>query len=54
MKNYQQRKAEAEAEKEWKLIRTLGFADNSVEEEWQDKDGNIKYIMTVSPHGDAC
>lgn len=45
---------EAEAKKEWKLIRTLGFADNSVEEEWQDKDGNIKYIMTVSPHGDAC
>jgi hypothetical protein len=30
------------------------FADNSVEEVWEDKDGKRKRVMVVAPHGDAC
>lgn len=44
----------AEAAREWKKVETCHYADNSVEEIWEDKDGNRKTIMTVSPHGDAC
>ena len=43
-----------EAEKEWKLIGTYGYADNSVEEVWESKDGERKTVMTVWPHGDIC
>lgn len=44
----------AEAAKEWRKVETLYWADNSIEEVWEDKDGNRKTIMTVGPHGDAC
>lgn len=44
----------AEKAKEWKKIGTYGYADNSVEEVWEDKDGNRKTVMVVGPHGDAC
>ena len=44
----------AEDAKCWKLVRTLYWADNSVEEIWEDKDGNQKTVMAVAPHGDAC
>ena len=38
----------------WHNIETNYYADNSVEEVWEDKDGNRKTIMTVAPHGDVC
>lgn len=38
----------------WKKVGTYGYADNSVEEVWEDKDGNRKTVMVVCPHGDAC
>ena len=44
----------AEKAREWRLIETIYWADNSEEEIWEDKDGNRKTLMTVSPHGDAC
>lgn len=44
----------AEIEKCWKLIETTCWADNSVEEVYEDKDGNRKTVIVVAPHGDAC
>jgi len=44
----------AEKAREWKLVETIGWADNSVEEIYEDKDGNRKTVMVVGPHGDAC
>lgn len=44
----------AEKAREWKLVETVFWADNSEEEIWEDKDGNRKTVMTVAPHGDAC
>lgn len=38
----------------WKLVDTMYFADNSVEEIWEDKDGVRERRMVVGPHGDAC
>lgn len=38
----------------WKLKATVGYADNSVEEIYEDKNGVEKRVMTVAPHGDAC
>lgn len=38
----------------WKKVGTYAYADNSVEEVWEDKDGNRKTVMAVYPHGDAC
>lgn len=38
----------------WKHIETYYYADNSVEEVWEDKDGVRKTVMTVGPHGDCC
>jgi hypothetical protein len=43
-----------EADREWKLIATYGYADNSVEEVYEDKDGVQQTVMVVGPHGDAC
>lgn len=45
---------EAEAARQWRYVETLYWADNSVEEIWEDKDGNRKTVMTVGPHGDVC
>ena len=44
----------AEAAREWRYVETIYWADNSVEEIWEDKDGNRKNIMVEGPHGDAC
>lgn len=44
----------AEETREWKLVKTIYWADNSEEEVWEDKDGVQKTVMTVAPHGDAC
>lgn len=54
-----QRKAQkdyddAEAAREWKLVTTVAYADNSVEELWRDKNGIEKTVMVVPPHGDVC
>ena len=46
-------KANEEARK-WKLVDTCSYADNSVEEIWEDKNGVRKTVMKVAPHGDAC
>ena len=38
----------------WRLKETIHYADNSVEEVYEDKDGKLKRVMTVYPHGDIC
>ena len=38
----------------WKLVETLYWADNSVEEIWQAEDGEKRTVMVVHPHGDCC
>lgn len=43
-----------EEEKEWRLVETNGYADNSVEEVYESKYGERKTVMAVAPHGDAC
>lgn len=40
--------------KEWHKVDTIYWADNSVEEVWEDKDGNRKTVVVIGPHGDAC
>lgn len=44
----------AEKAREWKKVDVIYWADNSVEEIWEDKDGNRKGFMAVGPHGDVC
>lgn len=46
-------KAEDDA-RGWHLIKTVGYADNSVEEIYEDKDGIQKTVTAIAPHGDAC
>ena len=43
----------ADNEREWRLIGTYGFADNSIEEVYEDKDGVRKTVMVMAPHGDV-
>ena len=43
-----------ETEKEWQLINTLYYADNSIEKVYENKYGERKTVMVVQPHGDAC
>lgn len=40
--------------RDWRKVDTIYYADNSVEEIWEDKDGNRENRMVVAPHGDAC
>ena len=42
----------AEDAKQWRLVERIEYADNSVEEIYEDKDGNRKREMIVYPHGD--
>lgn len=44
----------ADDARQWRYVETIYWADNSVEEIWEDKDGNRKIVMKVGPHGDAC
>ena len=44
----------ADEAREWKLVQRICWADNSIEEIYQDKDGNRKSEMVCQPHGDAC
>lgn len=43
-----------EEQKEWKKIAEYCYADNSVEEVWENRYGERKTIMSVYPHGDVC
>ncbi len=49
-----QKEKEADEAREWKYVETIYWADNSVEEVWEDKDGVRKNVMVTAPHGDAC
>lgn len=40
--------------KQWRFVERICWADNSVEEIYEDKDGNRKNVMVEGPHGDAC
>lgn len=44
----------ADEAREWKLKGRFGYADNSVEDVYVDKEGVEKRVMVVAPHGDAC
>lgn len=48
-----ERKA-AEDAREWCTVGESHFADNSVEEVQEDKDGDRRSILKVHAHGDAC
>lgn len=37
---------------EWKTVKTIPYADNSVEEKQIDKYGNVRYIMVEAHKGD--
>lgn len=39
---------------EWKTVKRIGYADNSVEEIQVDRFGNKRKRMIVGPGGDAC
>lgn len=49
-----QKEKELEEAQEWKYVETVYYADNSVEEIWENKYGERKSVMTVGPHGDMC
>ena len=53
-KQAQEAYKKAEVEKEWRKVDTIYWADNSVEEIWENKYGERKTIMVEYPHGDAC
>lgn len=44
----------ADEAREWKKIDTICWADNSIEDVYEDKDGNRKNVLVVGPHGDVC
>ena len=39
---------------EWKEVRRISYADDSVEAVQQDKFGRTRQVMVEAPHGDAC
>ena len=45
---------EADDARQWQYVRTIYWADNSIEEIWRDKDGAEKTVLVTGPHGDAC
>lgn len=49
----EERKA-AEDAREWRTVGEVHFADNSVEEIQEDKDGNRRSILKIYAHGDIC
>lgn len=44
---------DAENERCWRLIGTYGYADNSIEEVYEDRNGIRKTVLAVMPHGDV-
>ncbi|MCD8397502.1 MAG: hypothetical protein LUD12_10060 [Lachnospiraceae bacterium] len=51
-KEAQEKEEKEELEKEWRLVETCCYADNSVEEIYENKYGEHKNVMAVYPHGD--
>lgn len=54
-----QAEARTEAKREddarqWKFVERNYYADNSVEDTYEDKDGIRKTVMVTGPSGDAC
>lgn len=45
---------QAEEARQWEFVERIYWADNSVEEIYEDKDGNRKTVLVTGPHGDAC
>lgn len=45
---------EADDARQWQYVRTIYWADNSIEEIWRDKDGIEKREQVTGPHGDVC
>lgn len=57
--NELQAEARAEAKRadearEWTFVERIHYADNSIEDTYEDKDGIRKTVMVEGPHGDAC
>ena len=44
----------AEKDHQWKHMDTLYWADNSIEEVWEDRFGNRKTVQVAGPCGDTC
>lgn len=44
---------EEEKQKDWKRVETYYYADNSVEDVYENKYGERKTVMNVYPHGDV-
>jgi len=38
----------------WTKVRDIHFADNSIEQEQVDRNGNTRRVMIDGPHGDIC
>lgn len=38
----------------WTKVGEIHYADNSIVEKQQDKDGRVRYVTLVHPHGDVC
>ncbi len=45
---------EADEARKWSYVRTIYWADNSIEEVYVDKDGIEKREQVTGPHGDVC
>ena len=55
LQKIERNRLEAEDEaKEWKFVKTIYWADNSIEEIWINKFGEKKTVQVVGAHGDAC
>lgn len=48
----QEQQKRLEEEQEWRYIETCHYADNSVEEVWENKYGKRENRIVVWPHGD--
>lgn len=53
-KRYTKKQKAHDKAKEWKEVKKIYYADNSIEVIYEDKDGNQKTELEVAPHGDAC
>lgn len=44
----------AEDARQWHKVDTVYWADNSIEEIWEDQNGIRKTVLVDGPHGDVC
>ena len=54
MQGARRKAKEADEARQWRYVRTIYWADNSIEEIWADKDGIEKTVLVDGPHGDVC